>query len=557
MAAELAALAADSRTVAVWTLVSRITGFGRVATAAAVLGPTYFGNLFQTSNALPGLVHELLMGSLVTAILVPPLVRCIDMRDRVAARELASGFLGVALLASSAVVVLSLIAGPLLLSFMTAGVDNLHVREQQRQLGWPLLAMLMPQIFFYGIAAIGVAVQNAYRRFALAAAAPALENVGIMAVMIASALMFGVGLSLDEITAPQILLLGLGSTAMVGLHAAIQWWGAYRVGVPLMPRAGWRDPEVRRMVRLSVPSSGSAALNCVIYFGLLIVAGAVPGGAVALQVGYNFFNFPLALCARPIATAQLPHLARSFDQDRLTAFRSTYRSSLALSMFVSIPISFLFFCIPGTLARAVSVGEMATVAGISLISATIWSMGAGVVGEAIFVVSTSACYARRDALSPFRATIIRAVVSFAGMALAMVLMRGTAVLWTLGLSLSAANLSAAAYLHWCQMRSLPKLPNPTGCQLFGDVAASAAAIAPTMFIVGWLEHVIQGSYRSAVAAVTALAVSGFLYLIIQWARGSSELTHLVAGLRGVGPGRPTSRLVPDVDGVEHKVEPPC
>ncbi len=41
-----AELAAHSRTVALGTLVSRITGFGRVAALAAVLGPTYFGNLF-------------------------------------------------------------------------------------------------------------------------------------------------------------------------------------------------------------------------------------------------------------------------------------------------------------------------------------------------------------------------------------------------------------------------------------------------------------------------------------------------------------------------------
>jgi peptidoglycan biosynthesis protein MviN/MurJ (putative lipid II flippase) len=39
--------------VALGTLVSRITGFGRVAALAAVLGPTYFGNLFQTSLLLP------------------------------------------------------------------------------------------------------------------------------------------------------------------------------------------------------------------------------------------------------------------------------------------------------------------------------------------------------------------------------------------------------------------------------------------------------------------------------------------------------------------------
>ena len=40
-----------------------------------------------------------------------------------------------------------------------------------------------------------------------------------------------------------------------------------------MPRAGWRDPEVRAIIRLALPSSGHAALNCATFFGLLVVSG--------------------------------------------------------------------------------------------------------------------------------------------------------------------------------------------------------------------------------------------------------------------------------------------
>jgi peptidoglycan biosynthesis protein MviN/MurJ (putative lipid II flippase) len=103
--AEITALASDSRTAAIWTLVSRITGFGRVVSVAAVLGPTYFGNLFQTLNVLPNLVHDLLAGSLVTAMLVPPLSRCIEGKDLLGARRLATGFLGFVLLVFLAIIV--------------------------------------------------------------------------------------------------------------------------------------------------------------------------------------------------------------------------------------------------------------------------------------------------------------------------------------------------------------------------------------------------------------------------------------------------------------------
>jgi putative peptidoglycan lipid II flippase len=540
--AELAALAADSRTVAVWTLVSRITGFGRVAAIAAVLGPTYFANLFQTANSFPGVVHELLVGSLITGLLVPPIVRYVDAADPLAARRLANGFLGVAALAGALVAVLCLAAAPLILFFMTAAVDVPDVRERQIELGAPLLALVLPQILLYGFIATGVAVQNAHRRFALPAAAPALENLGIMAVMGASAMMYGTGLDVHQVGVSQVLLVGGGSTAAVALHAALQWYGAYRVGVPLIPRAGWRDPEVRAIIRLAVPSSGHASLNCVTFFGLLVVAGAVPGGTVAFQIGWYFFNLPIALCARPLAAAQLPRLSRSINQGVRAAFDATYRNSVGLALFVAIPASLLFLCMPGTWARAVSFGEMDTVAGVSLVTAVIASLGAGVIGETIVVVATSASYARRDAVSPLLAIAIRAAVAFGGMAVAFTLMSGTGVLWTLGAAVSGANLIAAAYLHYRLSPQRGRGLLPGGDQVLGDLAVAAIAISPGMLVAARLDAAVEGPYGGMVTAIAVLALSALLYLSIQWLRGSEQLRSLLA---------PSGELVPE------KAEPSC
>src|SRR3954452_19549265 len=90
-------LARNSRTVALWVLASRITGFGRVALTAAVLGPTFFGNLVQFAAGVPGLIFSLLSGPLIAAMLVPPFVRRLDGQDQTGARRLANGFLGTVL----------------------------------------------------------------------------------------------------------------------------------------------------------------------------------------------------------------------------------------------------------------------------------------------------------------------------------------------------------------------------------------------------------------------------------------------------------------------------
>src|SRR5712691_2799625 len=52
--------------VAGWTLVSRVTGLMRVVVAGAILGPTFFANIFQATNTVPNLTYNLMAGTLLT-----------------------------------------------------------------------------------------------------------------------------------------------------------------------------------------------------------------------------------------------------------------------------------------------------------------------------------------------------------------------------------------------------------------------------------------------------------------------------------------------------------
>src|SRR3712207_2803876 len=117
-------IAGASASAAAWTLVSRVTGFGRVAVIAAVLGPTFLGNTFQATNLLPNIVFYLLTGSLFANLLVPPLTRHIDAGDRRATERLAGGFLGVVLPVLVLVAGLVILASPLILRLFSSTVDS-------------------------------------------------------------------------------------------------------------------------------------------------------------------------------------------------------------------------------------------------------------------------------------------------------------------------------------------------------------------------------------------------------------------------------------------------
>lgn len=520
-------MAGDSVAVAGWTMVSRITGFGRFIAIAAVLGPTFFGNLFEATNLLPNLAFELLTGPLIAAMLVPSLVRRIDAKDADGTAKLAGGFLGVLSVIFAVAVVILVAAGPLVLGLLTLLVPDASIRADQLSVGWPLLAMVMPQALLYAMAATGVAVQNSHNKFRLAAAAPAVENIGIMAVMAVSAAVYGFGVEVGEVSTGQLFLLGLGTTFSVGLHAALQWWGAWRTGVALVPRAGWRNPDVRRMVKLAAPSSGYAALNGARTIGLLVVAGSIPGGVIAFQLGRYFFNLPVAIGAKPVVTAQLPRLSRAFNDSDERRFLSTYRSGINLILFVAVPASLILVALAEPMARAAAYGEMASTLGVALAAVAIGTLAPGIVGESLYLAATSAAYSRGDARAPFLATLVRVVLTFVGMAFAVWIADGMMVLAILGLSVAVSDLLTGFGLHEVVQRAINvhRDPTPWRANLGVAVVAVGAGVAFAA-LVRALE--IPGRFTEAALGSISVVV---VYLLLQKVRHSPELDDLLAVFR--------------------------
>src|SRR5260221_12995215 len=174
--------------------------------------------------------------------------------------------------------------GPLVLRFASLTGASPVVGAAQENVGRLLIVMFIPQIFCYGVVGTATAVMNSRQRFALAAGAPAVENLGTIAVLVAVAVLYGTGTRLGSVPSGEMLLLGLGSTGAAAAHAATQWWGARRAGVLLIPRPGWPHSEVRVVVAGALPSLARAGLLAFQVLSLLVVADRLPGGGVRFQI---------------------------------------------------------------------------------------------------------------------------------------------------------------------------------------------------------------------------------------------------------------------------------
>ncbi len=516
----------DSLSVAAWTMISRATGVVRVAVIGAVLGPTFFSNAFQFANVLPNLIfYTFLAGSLFSSLLVPALVGHIDSGDARRAQRIACGFLGLSFVALLPLLPVALIGGPAVLRWASGSHEGSAPAAQLTI----LVALLLPQVFLYAVVGTATAVMNAHRRFALAAAAPAIENIGVIGVLIASGLLFGTAARSTGIPDAELLLLGLGSTAAVVLHAVTQWWGAHRVGITLAPRPTTRDPEIRQLIARALPSLGQAGLFGLQVLVMLSVVSRVPGGVVGFQIAMNFYALPIAIGATPVALALTPRLSRLHQRGQKAQFRDTLVRGYALALFITVPAAVGFLVMAHPLATLMAAGRMGTPQGIHVIAVSIAALAPAVIAQTVFLVSTYGSYSRGDTRTPAWGMVIQTVLCLSAAAIALSL-HGAAVPLCLGCGYSAAVTASAATLY-IRLRRRLKGGGETLRRSLGRLAVAGFAMGlPAWAIAVRIDAWLPGRSGAAVALVATTAAGAVIYLAAQVAFLAPELDWVAASL---------------------------
>src|SRR4051812_37851181 len=335
-------LARSSVVVGAGTLLSRLTGFVRVSVLAAVLGISLVTDAYNLANSTPNIVYELLLGGILTATLVPLFVKAVEEADPVASRAITT----VSLALLFAGTLLGTLAAPWIIDVYSglagsshgAGVTQ-HQIVQQQELATQLLRWFMPQMLFYGVTALATAMLNARRRFAAAAFAPALNNIVVIAALLAVARVSTHTPTLHSVLDDPVvvLLLGLGTTAGVVAMALVL--------VPAVRRAGgdfgwhWepRHPAVRKLARLSGWTVGYVAANQVAFLVVLVLAYRSTGAVSVYLAAFTLYQLPHGLLAVSIMTALAPELARSHQRGDFAALRHHFASGLRMLVLVMVP----------------------------------------------------------------------------------------------------------------------------------------------------------------------------------------------------------------------------
>lgn len=471
-------------TVSAWTLVSRLTGLMRVVAIGAVLGPTFFANTFLAANSVPNLTYTAMAGPVMALVLVPALVKSLSGAGLEASGMLLARVAGYLLTVATAVAAALALVSPLVAFAVTAGIPDSETREHLWKLTVVVLLFVAPQLICYTVAGIGEAVQQARGRFALAAAAPAVESVGLILTMVLVEIRFDPGRDMLDVSLTMALVLGIGSTLSVALHAAVQVFGCRRAGLPIRVRRGWRsDPatsEVTHRLRRSVMV---AALPAVSMFGMLAIAATVPGGVFVFQAGLSVYFVIAALGPRAVTAVAMPGMSAAVD-DR-PRFGAAWRQALTFAATASLPAGVLLAAFAEPVATTLASGELNDTRTTEWLAACLVVFALAQFANALNQIGRQTLFARLDVRTPRVISTVTLVVRLAVGLASLLLPVGGYRLVGLCVAVLVAEVMAATVGLWRIHRAI-RPERLLDLRALRSVALATAAMAPVAAFGSWL-----------------------------------------------------------------------
>ncbi|MBA8827715.1 putative peptidoglycan lipid II flippase [Saccharopolyspora lacisalsi] len=388
--------------MAIATLISRITGFGWKLVLAWIVGLSVVNGSFTAANNLPNIIFELLVGGVLTSVIVPVLVRA-QKEDSDGGQAYIQRLLSLSVVVLVVGTALAVIAAPVLITLYVSDSG-----EANRELATSFAYLLLPQIFFYGLNALFGAILQSRQIFGPPAWAPVVHNLVIFATLGVYSLLPG-DRNPDsvQITDAQLLTLGLGVTLGVVAQAAIQLPALRRAGFRLRWRWEW-DSRLNEFGKLAAWMVSYVLISQI---GLMAISqvATTTGSLAVYSNAWLLLQLPYGVLGFSIMTAILPRMsAAAADGDDARVVEDLSMGN-RLSAVLLLPISAVMTALGSQLGIALfAVGksqQSADQLGLALAVSAF-----GLLPYAITMMQMRVFYAMKDARTPTMIMVLMTAV---------------------------------------------------------------------------------------------------------------------------------------------------
>ncbi|WP_340650141.1 murein biosynthesis integral membrane protein MurJ [Pseudoxanthomonas winnipegensis] len=379
------------------TMISRVLGLVRDQAIAASFGANAVTDAFWVAFRIPNFLRRLFAEGSFSTAFVPVFTEVKETRPHADLRTLmasVSGTLGGVLLLVTA---LGLIFTP-----QVAMVFNPGSADDPAKFGLivDLLRLTFPFLLFVSLTALAGGALNSFNRFAIPALTPVILNL----CMIAGALW------LAPLMGMSILALGWAVLAAGALQLLFQLPALRGIDLLTLPRWGWSHPDVRRVLRLMVPTLfGSSVAQINLLLDTVIASFLFAGSQSWLSQADRFLELPLGVFGVALGTVILPALSRHHVKTDAAGFSAALDWGLRTTLLIAVPaaVGLMLLSVP-LVATLFQYGKF-TAFDTHMAAMSVFGLSFGLPAFALLKIVLPAFYARQDTTTPVRAGIVALV----------------------------------------------------------------------------------------------------------------------------------------------------
>jgi putative peptidoglycan lipid II flippase len=508
------------------TIVSRILGFVNGVVLAYAIGATGNGaDAFALANQLPNNVYSLVAGGLLSAVIVPQIVKAAVHLDGGQAFINKLVTLGVVIFLPVAVV--ATLCAPLL-SALYVGTGGPEVLSLTTAFAF----WCLPQIFFYALYSLIGETLNARGLFGPFTWTPALNNVVAIAGLVAFIVLFGTEGHADAAswTPEQVAVLAGSATLGIAVQAFGLLFFWRRAGLSYRPDFRWRGVGMSATGRSAAWVFGMflvSQASGVVEARVAAPASGEYASLAALKYAWLMFMLPHSVVTVSVITAYFTRMSAHVRDGAFASVRddlvSSLRTILMFMVFAAIGLAVLAYPFSAVFGDA---GAIAPVYLAYLVGLVPWT---------IFFVLLRVYYAVDDTRGAFFIQVVQTAFYCAG-ALAIGAIVPTPWIavalagWT-SIALILQALLSAFFLRK-RLGSLGTLEvTRHGLWYLGATIPAAVAGIGVLWLLG---GIAEGAFpvSSIGGGVLSMVVSGsvmaLVYAAVLWLTRNPELRATVA-----------------------------
>lgn len=379
--------------LAITTLISKILGLLRIRIFTSLFKSSEL-DIYFAAFRIPDFLYNLLILGAISVTFIPLFAEYWG-KDKERAWQFANNVICVFL------IILILLAGalaifaPILMKVVAPGFT-----EEKFELLVYISRIMFLSPILLGISNIFGSILQYFSRFLVYSLAPILYNLGI----ILGAVFLG----------PSFGIEGLAWGVILGavMHFLIQMAAVFSSGFKFQPLFNFFSLEMRKIVLLAVPriiGLIASQLNLVI---ITAIASTLLAGSITIfNISNDIQYIPISLFGISFAVATFPTLTKSFISNKKKEFLGKFTSAFSQVLFLTLPLSSLFFLLRAQLVRIIAGSEIYTWQDTRLTAACLGIFSISIFAQSLIPLLSRAFYSFQDIKTPVKIGILSILVN--------------------------------------------------------------------------------------------------------------------------------------------------